>query len=310
MRRIAQSLGLLLVLSLAAARGLAADSEGPIRWRTDFPKAQREAQHANKLLVVNVHASWCAPCQKLQQTTLRDPSLAGLIQEKCVAVSIDGDRQPDLLQRWGVAGYPTQVILRSDGSLVGKIEGFVDAVEYRRVLTQKLAAIGKNEPSQVEKTAPFSPPGAAGPPPKAATSPVTPIAHTSACDPAVPLALKGYCPVTMITRAELVLGSADHCLVYRGRRYHFRSPAESQLFAKRPQAYLPAENGNCVVTLFERNEPKPGRVEYPALFADRVFLFSGEVERRKFLLDPEKYIDERGAVRRTAVGNRSEAPVR
>lgn len=118
----------------------------------------------------------------------------------------------------------------------------------------------------------------------------------------------GFCPVSMISRAELTHGVDGNCLVYRGRRYLFRTDQDRLLFLQNPDRYLPAENGFCVVTWAEENRWTPGQVRFPAIFGEHVFLFPSESQRQKFLDDPERYVDSRGRAFRSASHPRAGQP--
>lgn len=141
--------------------------------------------------------------------------------------------------------------------------------------------------------------------PVSRTGPATdypaPTAAAPPTAPAAPLALSGFCPVTMITRAELAQGNPQFQHNYRGMRFQFLTSRERDDFARNPDRFLPVNAGFCVVTLVERGQRVPGRVDLPALFEDRVYLFSADDARQRFLREPERYIDEQGNIR-TNVG--------
>jgi YHS domain-containing protein len=124
---------------------------------------------------------------------------------------------------------------------------------------------------------------------------VAPVSQSSS---ATNVALAGYCPVCMITRAELVRGLPGESHVYKGRTYQFVSAAEKQVFMADPTRYLPAEDGYCVVTWAEQHRREAGNIELPALFGDYLYLFAKEEARQKFLRDPERYVDPNGRARR------------
>ncbi|MGL5097876.1 MAG: hypothetical protein ACRDD1_19980, partial [Planctomycetia bacterium] len=122
---------------------------------------------------------------------------------------------------------------------------------------------------------------------------------------------EGYCPVTMISRAEMVVGAPQYCSTYRGQRFHFAGAREQQLFVGEPRRYLPAESGQCVVAFSEEGVWRPGVLRFPAIFGDQLFFFSDDARRRRFLLDPERYVDGAGrAVRDPVAANPRSNPVR
>src|SRR5690606_5523825 len=128
------------------------------------------------------------------------------------------------------------------------------------------------------------------PPVFAQTSMVTDTA-VKPCNADAPLALKGYCPVCMITKAQLVEGDVSTCVTYAGHRYVFRTVEEKKQFEAEPRKYLPGADGVCLVTLMDSGKVTLGSVEWPAIFEDKVYLFADSANRRKFLEDPEKYVN-------------------
>ena len=404
-----------------------AQTGAPIRWRTDFAQAQAEARATGKLLLVNIHTSWCAPCRKLKSTTLRDPSLATLISQHCIPVSLDGERDAATIQNWQIRGFPTQLFLTADGQIVDKLIGYANPQEYASVLhravrtagisslasaapptnrtvtppqtpmpRQELSpptisatsnsaglptqpAVSRQEQGQIARepspsqafpqagqqdyarltnnlylrdraqsptrsdaqpssTAPASrwpsqaltqppswnrssqqqPMASAVSFPRAMTPPQPPaeqrtraVKQTAACDPSAPVALNGFCPVSMIERAVLLRGSQENCLTYQGHRYLLHGQQERALFERDPERYLPGENGICVVSWVDDRVRRQGQIQYPALFGDHVYFFASEANRQQFLHDPERYVDERsGQVHHQSFSNSRETSLR
>jgi YHS domain-containing protein len=127
---------------------------------------------------------------------------------------------------------------------------------------------------------------------------VSGTAEIRACDASVPLALDGYCPVSMFKKSELIRGAEDQCCVYKDKRYQFISAAERESFIQNPKRFLPSEDGLCVVTWAEDHRRLPGSIEFPAMFGDYLFLFGNDQARQRFLADPERYVDATGRAHR------------
>ncbi len=131
MRRVA--CGMALALALAgchrhAASGPAAAQGGAfkeIAWREgDVDDAFAEAREANKPVLLYWGAKWCPPCNLMKQTLFKDPAF---IAETAnfVPVHLDGDSKGAQLwgEQFGIAGYPTVIILRPDRSEVTRLTG-------------------------------------------------------------------------------------------------------------------------------------------------------------------------------------------
>jgi thiol:disulfide interchange protein len=89
-------------------------------------EALQHARAENKLLVLDFSAAWCAPCQRMEKTTLVDARVKALLQ-RCVLLRIDTDAQPELAQKLGVVGLPDIRLVMPDGNIVRRLRGFLDA---------------------------------------------------------------------------------------------------------------------------------------------------------------------------------------
>ena len=111
---------------------------------------------------------------------------------------------------------------------------------------------------------------------------------------ASPLALDGYCPVTMVHSYEWQLGSPKLDAVYEGRMYLFAGQRERQLFLSQPQRYAPVEAGCDVVRLVDEKRSSIGFREHGMTYNDRVYLFDSEESLETFRANPAKYAPASG----------------
>lgn len=105
-------------------------SSSPSQWS---PERLDSLVRAQALVLVDVYASWCAPCQKMA------PILDKLTTEwtsKAVILKINADLEKSLLKHLQVEELPTLLLFRN-GSLVQRTLGFQDEPAIRSLLNAK-----------------------------------------------------------------------------------------------------------------------------------------------------------------------------
>src|SRR5690606_6213651 len=79
---------------------------------------------------------WCPHCRDLLATTLEAPDVVRLVQSSFVPVHVDGERRPDVNERFGAGVWPTIAFLTPSGELLTN-DGFLTAPE----LVEKLQKV-------------------------------------------------------------------------------------------------------------------------------------------------------------------------
>jgi thioredoxin-related protein len=105
-----------------------------IVWLRDIDAALSRAKSQGKIVMVDVFADWCGWCTKLDEETYSDKVVIDLARD-FVNLKIDGDDKAAsgaFTRKYHVDGYPTILFLDSDGSVVNRIGGYVDAAEFTR----------------------------------------------------------------------------------------------------------------------------------------------------------------------------------
>jgi protein disulfide-isomerase len=137
------ALALLFTLSLAPALRAADGS-----WQTDPAKALADVKGTKKLVLMDFTGSdWCSWCMKLNKEVFSQPEFQQYAKDNLVLVSLDFPRgKPQtseekarneaLAQKFRVRGFPTVVVLNSEGKQVGQLgympggaAAFIDALK-------------------------------------------------------------------------------------------------------------------------------------------------------------------------------------
>ena len=105
-------------------------------WQHDWNKAQEEAKANHKLLFLNFTGSdWCGWCIKLDKDIFSQPKFKDYAHDNLVLVELDFPRKKDqpteerkqnvqLAQQYEVLGFPTIVVLNSNGQKVWQFDGY------------------------------------------------------------------------------------------------------------------------------------------------------------------------------------------
>lgn len=104
-----------------------------------------------------------------------------------------------------------------------------------------------------------------------------------------PLALEGYCPVSILQMHKWVKGNSNIRTVHDGRTYLFAKQQGLEMFQANPTKYVPALGGDCVVALVESGKRVPGNIRFATFHKDRLYMFVNEQAKKMFLEDPKKY---------------------
>jgi thioredoxin-like negative regulator of GroEL len=84
--------------------------------------AVKKAAQAGKPLLVEITASWCPFCKRFEEGPLSEDRVKDALKE-WLAVQIDADKHPELVERYAVGDLPAVALLSPKGSLAGSFAG-------------------------------------------------------------------------------------------------------------------------------------------------------------------------------------------
>jgi len=125
---LTQLSGSLAILALTSTAALAASG-----WDDDYAKAVAQAKTEKKMVLLDFTGSdWCGWCIKLDKEVFSKPEFKSYAKDNLVLVEVDfpqGKRQTKKLkeqneklkQEHGIKGYPTIIVLNSEGKKVGQL---------------------------------------------------------------------------------------------------------------------------------------------------------------------------------------------
>ena len=133
---------LALTVLLPAAGGCATAAETgakaelvPWHQEGDFATALAKAKKEKKYVFIDFYATWCGPCKMMDKQVYTDSAM-GKAAAKYVNRKIDAEKGEGitLAKRYGVAAYPTMVIVDAAGKEVNREQGFRPATHMVRFL--------------------------------------------------------------------------------------------------------------------------------------------------------------------------------
>jgi uncharacterized protein YyaL (SSP411 family) len=118
-----------------------------VQWRAWGPSAFQQAQQHRRLVVLYVHAFWCAVCQRMDEGAFSHPDVQTILNGLCMPIRVQEAHRPDVDLRYSQNGWPTVVFLTPEGQRLLSVN-FLEAESFIALLTQ-LVALFQDEPERV-----------------------------------------------------------------------------------------------------------------------------------------------------------------
>ena len=152
-------------LDTATSSFLLAHKDNPVQWRLWSPEVLKEAEAANKPILLSIGYAACHWCHVMNRESFSDPETASFINENFIPVIADRAQRPDLDQMYQAAGnvmghnggWPLNIFLNTKGQPYF-VAGYLPKEErlgqppFMRVLTD-MAALWREKPEDVARNA-------------------------------------------------------------------------------------------------------------------------------------------------------------
>lgn len=106
----------------------------------DWSTALKKAKDQNKLVFLDIYATWCGPCKMLKEYTFTDTSVGSFFNTNFINVSVDGEKGvgPQLAQQYSIEGYPSLIITDAEGKPVLITAGYLQAQDILKFAGEAL----------------------------------------------------------------------------------------------------------------------------------------------------------------------------
>jgi len=102
---------------------------------------KQQAKEENKVIFIDVYASWCGPCKLLKKNTFSDQTVGDFFNKEFINAAYDAEVGAGLevAQIFNVSAYPTLIFVSPDGTLVKKAVGYHSSDELLKLAKEVLA---------------------------------------------------------------------------------------------------------------------------------------------------------------------------
>lgn len=117
-----------------AAMMLASATFAQVKWEEGtLNQALKKAKESGKELVfLDCYATWCGPCQYMTKSVFTTKEAGDYFNKKFVNIKIDMEKGEgiNLARQFKIQGYPTFIILNSNGKELGRIVGGAEIKQF------------------------------------------------------------------------------------------------------------------------------------------------------------------------------------
>lgn len=288
--------GLLGLISLTAI-----GASKPDAWMHDFTDAAKAAKQSGRPLLIHFHATWCGPCRQMEKDVLHHSDVRDLLSRNYVAVMIDSDQHPELIEQFGIKSLPTDLVIAPDGVVLLKAEGGRDRKTYlaqmrhtfQQYTPQPQSPAVQQPEEKIAQTQNSTPSTARVAEPAVEEQPRREDKPAPQSPPAnegkLLVGLDRYSPVSLAKHRQWRKGKAEFALVYQGVVYLLYDEDEYREFQADPGKYAPRLLGCDPVVLWTSDRAIPGSTQFGAYFDGELFLFTSADNRDRFKSSPTLY---------------------
>lgn len=140
------------IVALAALLGIASARAGEVAWSNSLESSLASAKKLHKPVMLFMKVEWSAYCTQLRREVFANVDVVK-DSKAFIPVMADGDHEGrTLARRYNVTGYPEVLFLDSNGVIIWRASGVLNAADTRKAMASALVAL-KAYPQYLAKLA-------------------------------------------------------------------------------------------------------------------------------------------------------------
>ncbi len=112
-----------------------------IGFAADYSSALAAGQEKDQKVLIEFYTDWCKWCKRLDSITFQDSAVIALSQN-VVFAKINAEVDSATAKLYSVSGYPTILLLNSDGTEIDRIGGYLDPIPFVNEVNDYLKGVG------------------------------------------------------------------------------------------------------------------------------------------------------------------------
>ena len=130
-----------ILFTLLLVIGVAVAANAQVRYTDkNLDAVREEATQQNKLVFIDLYATWCGPCKNMERNVFSQPEVGDFMAQHFIAAKYDIDKPTGsaLAKKYGIRSIPTFLIFDTEGTLLGQITGGMPADDFIRAVEEIL----------------------------------------------------------------------------------------------------------------------------------------------------------------------------